>query len=311
MTATLDSLFPGHGPVLLDGAMGTALLGRGWKPERPSTVANLQAAQDVLAIHREHRRAGAQVLTTNTFAALSVDEEQREGAVRAGVELARQAASELLHTPASSTSPNAGPSPAERAAPDATRSEPTPDPARVAGCVALFGVESREQELTATVKLLVAQEVDLLVFETCHTVRAAQVALQLKRSVAAHLPMVICVSSTDGSVQDHRRVAEVLSAIRASEIPGVEAGLNCCRGPEDTLTLSLSTSPPIRWVKPSTSLPDQPADQQSMAAFARAARLRGVRFVGACCGSNAATLSAMANTLQLGGHCASRPEPSP
>lgn len=268
MTITLDSLFPGQDPVLLDGAMGTALFSRGWEPEHPTALANLQAPQDVLAIHREHRRAGAQILTTNTFAALSLDDGQRGDAVRAAVTLAREAAS-----------------------------DPAQGPALVAGCLALYGIDESAPRLAQTVELLVAQGVDLLVFETCHTVAAARAALRLKATVAAHLPMVICASSTDGSAQDQQRVVDVLTAVRDDDSPDVEAGLNCCRGPEDTLVLSLSTSPPVRWVKPSTGLPAQPADSQAMAAFARAARLRGARFIGACCGSDPATLSAMANAL--------------
>jgi len=271
MTITLDSLFPGQDPVLLDGAMGTALFSRGWDPKRPTAFANLQAGQDVLAVHREHRRAGAQVLTTNTFAALSLDDGQRGDAVRAAVMLAREAASDPL--PSSS------------------------GPALVAGCLALYGIDEGDPRLAQTVELLVAQGVDLLVFETCQSVSAARAALRLKASVAATLPMVICASSTDGSAQDQQRVVDILTAIRGGESPGVEAGLNCCRGPEDTLLLSLSTSPPVRWVKPSTGLPTQTADSHAMAAFARSARLRGARFIGSCCGSNPATLSAMANAL--------------
>ncbi|GEM_PF-1910184 len=297
MTTTLDSLFPGQDPVLLDGAMGTALFSRGWEPERPTALANLQAAQDVLAIHREHRGAGAQILTTNTFAALSVDEGQRDGAVRAAVELAREAANAPV-TPSPCTTP-AGATPLQVRADSTGAALPTTaqDPALVAGCLTLYGIDDDDPRLAQTVELLVAQGVDLLVFESCHTVHAASTALRLKATVAAHLPMVICASSTDGSAPDQQRVADILTAIRDDDSPGVEAGLNCCRGPEDTLVLSLSTRPPVRWVKPSTGLPAQPADSQAMAAFARAARLRGARFLGACCGSDPAILSAMAHAL--------------
>ena len=77
----------------------------------------------------------------------------------------------------------------------------------------------------------------------------------------------------------------------------MELGLNCCRGPSEALRLALSLRPMPRWIKPSTGSPDDPVDEHVMAAFARAARLRGVRFIGGCCGTTAGTLGTMAGAL--------------
>lgn len=264
MTVTLDTIFPGNEAVLLDGAMGTALRERGWDRRLASVLANLDAPEDVLAIHRAHRQAGARVLTTNTFSALMVGEQRSAEAVRTGVGLARSAAA---------------------------------GQALVAGCVAAFGLSVGDPQLEVTVRLLVEEGVDLLVFETCNTLGDARAALQLKAALAPRLPVVICASSTDGGHDDRKRVTAILTAVRRLDDASVEVGLNCCRGPHDALVLSLATSPPVRWVKPSIGVADDRVDDNIMAAFARAARMRGARFVGACCGSSAATLSAMGSAM--------------
>ncbi len=56
-------------PVLLDGAMGTELARRGARMDAPlwSAHALVEAPGLVREIHRDYLRAGAQVLTTNTF----------------------------------------------------------------------------------------------------------------------------------------------------------------------------------------------------------------------------------------------------
>ncbi len=47
MSAELERLFPGSGPVLLDGAMGTALRALGWPVSEPTVLANLDARESL------------------------------------------------------------------------------------------------------------------------------------------------------------------------------------------------------------------------------------------------------------------------
>ena len=58
----LDTLFPGNEPVLLDGAMGSALRELGWPRDRPSVLANLEHPEQVRDVHEAHLAAGARVL---------------------------------------------------------------------------------------------------------------------------------------------------------------------------------------------------------------------------------------------------------
>ncbi len=69
MTPAPSELFAGPVPVLLDGATGTELERRGYSLEGPGWSARaLVDGQQVLAgIHSDYARAGAQILTANTF----------------------------------------------------------------------------------------------------------------------------------------------------------------------------------------------------------------------------------------------------
>jgi 5-methyltetrahydrofolate--homocysteine methyltransferase len=267
--AGLDHLFPGTEPVLLDGAMGTALRDRGWPVSEPTVLANLDSPQLVTAVHQGYLAAGSAILHTNTFGALlgaEFTEARRLDAVRAGVRLAREAAA---------------------------ASE-----AFVAGSLGAYDLVFQGPRLTEVVRALVEEGVDLLAFETCNQVRDAQIALEMRAEIAPRLPAVICASSTDGSHADAKRVSEVAAAVAASA-SGIELGLNCCRGPHETYKLALALPVFPRWLKPSTGPPEDSVDDNVMAAFARVAVQRGARFLGACCGSDADTLRLMASALHL------------
>jgi hypothetical protein len=60
------------GSLILDAAMGTALLERGLVGRAPAW--NLSRPEEVLAVHRGHVAAGAQLVLTNTFVGASAEE---------------------------------------------------------------------------------------------------------------------------------------------------------------------------------------------------------------------------------------------
>lgn len=80
--------------LLFDGAMGTALAGRG---QDTGGALNLTGPGHVLEIHRQYAKAGVDVLTTNTFTMNRISIESRglavdlQAANLAGVRLAREA----------------------------------------------------------------------------------------------------------------------------------------------------------------------------------------------------------------------------
>ena len=56
-------------PLILDGAMGTALMMRGVKSPLPlwSAAANFENFDDIVSIHKEYIKSGSNIITTNTF----------------------------------------------------------------------------------------------------------------------------------------------------------------------------------------------------------------------------------------------------
>ena len=90
MAAFLDRLRDPR-RVLLDGAMGTALLALGLDLSRERAPAwNLRRPGDVLAVHRAHVAAGAELVLTNTFVAQDAPE------CAAGLALARESGAALV-----------------------------------------------------------------------------------------------------------------------------------------------------------------------------------------------------------------------
>src|SRR3989339_2059109 len=69
----LDLLFSfakrSHRPLLLDGAMGSLLQQRGIKshPQLWMSAANLSQPNEVIKLHKAYVKAGADIITTNTF----------------------------------------------------------------------------------------------------------------------------------------------------------------------------------------------------------------------------------------------------
>ena len=56
-------------PLILDGALGTELMRRGLKLPLPlwSSEANITHQNDVISVHKDYVKAGADIITTNTF----------------------------------------------------------------------------------------------------------------------------------------------------------------------------------------------------------------------------------------------------
>jgi len=74
--------------LLLDAAMGTALIDRGLQGRAPEW--NLTHPREVLAVHRSHVEAGAQVVLSNTFVGATAEESA------AALRLARESGAEFV-----------------------------------------------------------------------------------------------------------------------------------------------------------------------------------------------------------------------
>src|ERR1700751_883029 len=96
----LSSLF-GNQTVLCDGAMGTALYGRGVFLNKCFDELNLTQPELVRSVHEEYLQAGAEIIETNTFGANSFRlhrfglQDQSRAINQAGARLAREAVAQL------------------------------------------------------------------------------------------------------------------------------------------------------------------------------------------------------------------------
>lgn len=244
--------------------MATALFERGWPRHLSTVLANLEAGEWVVAVHSAHVESGARILQTNTFGVLLGEQSSQVDAARAAVSHAREAAAGKV---------------------------------AVAGALAGYDLHFGGNRLDEIVAVLAGEGVDMLVFETCNTLADARAARDVAAHLAPSLPVIICATTTDGGHDDQKRVREIMALLAAEPDDHVVAGLNCCRGPYDALRMAMSLPEMPRWIKPSIGVGDDQVNDHVMAAFARAARIHGARYIGGCCGTSPDTLATMAAAL--------------
>src|SRR6056297_3860651 len=81
--------------IIFDGAMGTVLQQRGLKAGDIPERLNIENSDDIIDIHKSYLKAGAEILTTNTFGANALKmndlDYSVEEVISAAVQNARQA----------------------------------------------------------------------------------------------------------------------------------------------------------------------------------------------------------------------------
>ena len=275
----LDAISGTGGAMVLDGAMGTELIARGIAPAAVAD-ANRDHPDLVLDIHRAYLAAGAEVLTSNTFALNRFRRRDRDDLMRlltAGVRLARQAAA------------GAG------------------RPVLVLGSIGplgqVVGAElsaAAATDAVAEIALALADaQVDGFTLETMpSTVEAAAALAGIRR--VSRLPVLVARSS------EHLDAAELTEFARAMEEGGASAiGINCAAGPRAlrplVAALARTTRLPVL-ARPNAGFPSRTADGQLryhlrpdyLLAQARGYVADGVSVIGGCCGVGPAHIQALA-----------------
>ena len=286
------NLDPRLGPVLLDGAMGTALQAAGlapgelperWLTERPDAIRDVHAA---------HAAAGASVLLTCTFNAASPRLASTfPGAsparlCAAAVALARQAA------PCGRVAGALGPLALARPGGEAP-------PARALR--APF-----ERPLAA----LAEAGADLLWLESQYDWREASAALAAALGIGLPVAVTFTLAERSGRLLAPDGTPGEALLSRAAHAGGgragvgrvVAVGVNCvpAGGPLAALAAWARVTLPVPFIAKAT--PGLPGAVSSPTAFAAAlapAVAAGARLVGGCCGATAEHLSALAARLQL------------
>jgi methionine synthase I (cobalamin-dependent)/5,10-methylenetetrahydrofolate reductase len=274
--------------ILLDGAMGTELYQRGVFINKCYDDLSRTAPDMVRAIHTEYRRAGAEVLETNTFGATRPRlrgyglEDQVTEINRAAVMLAREVAGEELFVAAS-------------IGPLGIRLEPFGPTARE---------EAREYFLEQAAAL--ATGADVFILETFSDLAEIGEAIAACRA-AADLPVVAMMTVQNDRKTFYGADPELIGS--ELEALGVDAvGLNCSVGPAIILDaiqrLASATRLPIAAV-PNAGLPQDVqgrkmymASPEYMASYARKLVQVGAQMIGGCCGTGPDHIREIANQIR-------------
>lgn len=282
------------GPILMDGATGTELERRGLDSSTPiwSALALLEAPKLVEQVHREYLRAGAELLTANTFRT----QRRALGKLGMGDEAARLAQLAV--------------SIAQQAAQAEGR------PAFIAGsmapledCYTPERVLPDEELLPAHREIarnLAAAGVDLLLVETMNTAREAAAAARAAQE--SGLPFgVSFVCRDDGHLLSGESIAEAVRAVEPYNPHFLS--INCTPAP--TLSAALSqlraaTTKPLAaygnnghtedfagWQHTAT------LDPHEYASLATGWLESGARLIGGCCGTTPEHIAALKHAERM------------
>jgi len=276
--------------ILFDGAMGTEIYGAGVFINRAFEELNLSAEKLITRIHETYLKAGAQVLTTNTFGAnrLRMKEfglEEKFSEINAqGVRLAKAAAGERAWV-AASIGPIGQPlAPVGRLQPGEA--------------FAAF----KEQA-----SVLAAESPDLFVLETFYDRPELWQAVRAVRAVS-DLPIVACMAFSPDPTTGSPRPSAYQQLLQVAQWKVDAIGVNCGAGPRTLLELVESVAPRVDM--PLIAMPNagQPqvvdgrqlymASPEYMAEYARRFVLKGARAVGGCCGTTPAMIKEMRSFIR-------------
>ena len=269
--------------VVLDGAMGTALIAKGYKGSLE--LLNVEAADVVGSLHEEYLKAGADIVSTNTTCAdaLSLKEyglaERSYELSRAGAEVARKAVDKY---------------------------STTENPRFVAGAVGpttrnitLANDTTEEQlaEVYATqIKGLIDGGVDLILIETAMDAANVRIAVEQVRKLSPEMPIIVSavLSRLEGRVASGATIAKFVEELPMEEILSV--GFNCSMGDKQQAAalkaLAVVSNKPVV-LYPALSQP-QEAPNRFIKPLDTLMRAGGVNIIGGCCGTTPAHIEALA-----------------
>lgn len=269
--------------VVLDGAMGTALIAKGYKGSLE--LLNVEAADVVAALHEEYLEAGADMVTTNTTCADALSlkeyglEERSYELSRAGAEVARKAGDKY---------------------------STTENPRFVAGAVGpttrnitLANDTTEEQlaEVYATqIKGLIDGGVDLILIETAMDAANVRIAVEQVRKLSPEMPIIVSavLSRLEGRVASGATIAKFVEELPMEELLSV--GFNCSMGDKQQAAAlkalaAVSNKPVVLY--PALSQP-QEAPNRFLKPLDTLMRAGGVNIIGGCCGTTPAHIEALA-----------------
>jgi S-methylmethionine-dependent homocysteine/selenocysteine methylase len=282
MKKPLTTLLSSKPLVFLDGAMGTELLRRDADISMPLWSARPLITQPPLIqqIHEDYIRAGADIITTNTFRT------NRRALQRAGCGQQTESLTHLAVALAQQARLAAAPDRRVLIAGSIAPVEDCYSPELVP-----TDTELRAEHGEQT-RLLAEAGADFLLIETMMSIREARVAAEAARATGLEF-VVSFVCSGDGKLLSGESLVE---AVRAIEPFAPTMFAINCTSPRDSLialeTLSAATSLPFGvYANTGTPQKDEVAqfrpevDERGYAECAAQWKQRGARLIGGCCGT--------------------------
>lgn len=278
----------GRRVLLMQGPMGTALMGQAGAEDIPPAYWNTADPQEVARLHWLYRAAGADLMLTNSFQANELAL-QRDG-VTAGVERVNRAAVMCAKKAAApcvlgSIGPNGVP----------WLKEGTPEHRRARAAY-------RRQAYA-----LLSAGASGIMLETFTNLRDLEVALAGTREIADGMPVLVsfAIDESGNLLSDGLNIEA--ACMRAVELGACSVGVNCCSVPAATAAVPRmvrSVDVPVS-VRPNAGAPRRAddgsltwdEDPQELVAACERWCSAGARIVGACCGTGVLTCSALAGYL--------------
>lgn len=278
--------------LILDGAMGTELERRGFKTSLPlwSTQALVDAPGLVLQIHRDYIKAGADIITTNTFRTnpytikkagwLKSNQDVPQALTKIACDLAKQAVGNKKVAIAGSVAPIE----------DCFSPQLYPD-ARIA-----------EKDHYTHIKNLKEGGVDFILAETMLSIKEALIVLAQAKKLRIPI-MVSFVLNKDGDILNGDNLIKALKAV--SEYKPLAFFINCTTIDiiEKVINSVLASAripigvypnfgPPIKGKFTEYLTPDKFV--QTMLRLSN----KGVKILGGCCGTQPTHIAALAKRIK-------------
>jgi len=293
LTALLGSRSGDPTPVLVDGGMGTLLQDHGLDDGGSGELWNVDRPGAVRESHEAYARAGARVLTTNTFGGTRPRlrmhglEDRVHELNQAAASIARSVADEHGILVAGDLGPTG-----ELLAPLGT----------------MDGDQAREI-FAEQLRGLRDGGIDMVLIETMSDLAEVDAAVAAARDVVPDLPVIATLSfDTNLRTMMGVRPADAVTALAAAGVDAV--GANCGRGPEEmeTIAAQLVEARPeglLLVAQSNAGLPQVVGDHfeydkspDDLAEHARRLRALGIDLIGACCGSTPEHIAAMSQAVR-------------
>ncbi len=288
-----EELLRQPGVILADGAMGTTLMELGLQFGNSPELWNVELPDRVRQVHRGYLEAGAKIILTNTFGG---------NRFRLSLHGLQDRAAEL----------NAAGSRIARAEVEASgrRAVVAGDMGPSGGILAPLGDLEPEQAVEAFAEqaaALVEGGVDVIWIETMSSLEELRAAFDGARQASQEIPIVTTMTfDTRGRTMMGVRPEDAVAELRGWGVAAI--GGNCGNGPDEIIGViekMRATAPEVVLVaKANAGIPRLQdgravygAGPEEMAAYAAAAAKAGARIIGACCGSTARHVQAMAAAL--------------